>query len=151
MKALFILLAICIALAVLLVAAMGWASDRAAKAQLAEGQARALVIEARADYQERVAQANSQARINAAAANAVMMTAAVPWGVLSLLGCFGLGVVILGLALIVRRPMADPPPLRVIERQVVYLPAPGQRRGEVWQILSAPARAPLIEEVKHGR
>ena len=133
MRIALILIALCAALAVLLVTAMGWANDRAAQSKVAEGQAQALVIQARADYTERVAQANSQARLNAAAANAVLMTAAFPWGVLSLLACFGLGVVVLGLALVVHRP--GQAPVRIIERQVVYLPAPGQRRGEVWQVL----------------
>lgn len=152
MRTLLALTALCIALAGLLVWAMGWASDQTARAVLADGQARALVIEARADYAERVSQANSQARLNAAAATAALMTAAIPWGGLSLLACFGVAVVVLGLAFIVRRPVSAPP--QIIERQIVYLPPPGQVRRETWLALSGD-RSTVIkqptEQLKGGR
>ncbi len=114
---------------------LGAGLDRrtSAEAQLAyaRGQARAVVIEAQGQRQAQVIEAQGQARLDSAAALSVASYALLPWGVLAVLGLLGLAIVALLGLVTIRRPQSQ-----IVERQVVYLPAPGQARREVWQALS---------------
>jgi hypothetical protein len=128
------LILVCLALVVALFAAMGYANDRAAQYELARGRSQAIII-----------QAQGQARLDSAQAWAVTSAAALPWGALTILGVLGLGILALAAAIVVltlnRQPL-------LVERQLLYLPAPGQPRSEVWRALAA---GPEIEIVIPNR
>lgn len=97
-----------------LTVAAGWANDRAADAAWARGQAEAAVIRAETE------------------ANVRVLYAALPWGVLGALSILGLSIVALAGAIVWRQ---RPRP-HIISREIVYLPPPGQRRLQTWQIIT---------------
>jgi hypothetical protein len=113
-----------IALLALLAFGIGYASDQAGEAAYQQAQGEALVIRAQAE-----------ARLTAATAQAITTAALLPWGVLLVLGVLGMSIVALSAAIVVTRPRQQPP--QIIERQILYLPPPGQPRRDTWQALSA--------------
>ena len=134
---------ICLTLAAVIYLAAGWASDKAADYERARGDAQAQMVYAqgqaalnRAEARAIETQASAQAQatmINALAATAHIGLA---WGVLALVLCAGAGLFVLALA-IINRPYQAAPAATIIERHVYYLPAPGQSRREMWQVLAA--------------
>ena len=82
--------------------------------------------------QATIIRAQGQARLDSAQAWAVMSGAMLPWGVLGVLGLLG----VVGLSLVLRPAPPQSPP-HIIERQIIYLPPPGQARRETWQVLTA--------------
>lgn len=107
---------------ILLTLAIGYASDRAGEAQYRQAQGEALVIRAEAE-----------SRLTTATASAITTAALLPWFALTILGVLGLAVMALAGAIVVKAK-----PARIIEtRTVIYLPAPGQTRREIWQGINA--------------
>jgi hypothetical protein len=141
MRAAAVFVLLILALVVALIVAAGWSSDRAANLEMARANGEAIVIRA----QGQAALDRAQAAQLTAAAASIAMLAAVPWGVLSCLGVLGLAVIALAAALVVRRPTIVQTPPQLITREIVYLPAPGQSRREVWQALSDNRAAGLLE------
>lgn len=80
-------------------------------------------------------QASGQARLDSALAAATISAAALPWGILGILGLLGLAVCGLVALAIALRPQIGPPP-RIIERQIIMIPSPGQTRSQIWHSLS---------------
>lgn len=99
----------------------GQYNQSAAERELAEGRARAMVIEAQ-----------GQARLDTATAAAVTSVAMLPWGVLAVLGLLGLATIALVALLVIHRPAPH-----LIERQIIYLPSPGTPRRIAWQSVAA--------------
>jgi hypothetical protein len=99
----------------------------------AQGQAEAMVLRAQAE-----------SRLHTAQAVAITSASLLPWSVLAILGLLGLAVVALCVVVVVRRPQAAPPVL--IERRIVYLPAPVQSRREVWQALGDMRNESILSE-----
>lgn len=98
--------------------------------------ARTAAIEAEGRTRAMVIQAQAESRLHTAQAVALTLAATLPWGVLGVVGLLGLAVVgLLGLMQFPGRSSSQPK--LIIERQIVYLPAPGQRRAEIWQALQA--------------
>lgn len=95
--------------------------------------ARAVTIEADGRARAAVIQAQAESRLHSAQAGATIAAVMLPYMVLGILGILGLATVVLG-AIILYSPRLVRPP--IIERQIIYLPAPGQRRAEFWQALS---------------
>jgi len=118
MKILGVILAL-LALVGLLFFAAGYANTRATARNYSE----AAIIRAQAE-----------SRLTTATAGAIVTAALLPWGVLAILGVLGLATVALSGAIVVTRPRQQPP--QIIQRQILYLPPPGQRRGETWQALA---------------
>lgn len=143
---------------VALIVAAGWSSDRAAALERVQGlnetariraaaEADAQRTRARAEADKERIIAQGEAAINRAEAAtmrtqaaAVAMLAAVPWGVLACLGVLGVGVLALAFVAVVNRPAVVQSPPQIIERTVVYLPAPGQSRRDVWAAIAAQER-----------
>jgi len=96
--------------------------DRAAAdLVIAEGQARAIVI-----------QAQGQSRLDSAQAFTVTTSAVIPF--IAMLAIVG---IIAGVMLaIVNRQAAPAAPVHIIERQTVMVLQPGQSRRELWQMLA---------------
>jgi hypothetical protein len=90
----------------------------------ADGRARALVIAAQAE-----------SRLHAAQASATLSAVLLPWGILAVLGLLGLAIITLAGTVLILYLLRPPQSVQIIERRVLYLPAPGQRRSEVWQAL----------------
>ncbi len=120
-------------LAVFFVLAMGNLAD----ARAGETRAQADLEYERGRSTALIIQAAGQARLDSALATAIISSSALPWGVLGILGLLGLAVCGLVALAILRRPQAGPPPTRIIERQIIMLPPPGQTRRELWQALAA--------------
>jgi hypothetical protein len=108
--------------------------ENLADSQTSRVQARTRLVYAQGQAEAMVVRAQAESRLHAAQAAAITSASLLPWGVLAILGLLGLAIVALCIVVVVRRPQAGPPVL--IERQIVYLPAPGQSRREVWQALS---------------
>ena len=87
--------------------------DAAARLAYEQGRARAMVIEAQ-----------GQARLDSAIASQVLLTSALPWGVLAILGLFGVGLLVVAIFWLIFR-------VETARHQpgVVYLAHPG------WQAL----------------
>jgi hypothetical protein len=114
---LFIVLILGLGLAALGLIAL--VNESAAKAETARGNAEAQIIHA-----------EGQAALNRAQAASMVMTAAVPWGVLFILGLLGLAVVALCLVIVTRRPAVTPPVVLMLPPQpeISVLPPPGQEQ-----------------------
>jgi len=97
----------------------GVSSCNASKANLAISQAQADAIRWEA-----------QAR-----ASAMTIAASTPVIVFGGVFIIALAVVALGIVAVVKHKATAPPP-QIIERQIIYLPPPGQRRGDTWRQLS---------------
>jgi hypothetical protein len=123
---------------IVLAFAFGSMADSAAKSTNAQ----ANLTYARGQAEAMVIRAQAESRLQAAQAAAITSASLLPWGVLAILGLLGLAVVAL-CVVIVTRPPRQPAPY-LIERQIVYLPAPGQSRREVWQALSDTARPDVL-------
>lgn len=139
MKTAILLIIITLGLTLMIVYACGKVEDSVAARTYAE----AAKMDAYGRAQAQIIQAQAESRLHAAEAGAItsaavsnVMLSALPWGILGILGLLGLGVVALAFV-VVTRPPRQP---MLIERQVFYLPAPGQSRREVWQALSDTAR-----------
>jgi len=132
------------------VAATGYAAQQAAQAEYARGQAEAAIVRAqgqasldRAEAAQIRAEASVQQIEALAMAVAVGLLSTAPLVVMLLVAVLGLGLMAVAITGLRSRPRviyAPAPPARIIERHVVYLPAPGQSRREVWKQLS---KAPL--------
>ena len=113
-----------IAVAAVLFLALAAYNESATGKILAQGRAEAMVITAQ-----------GQSRLDSAQAGATLMSAALPLVGLALVGLYGiLGVAALIAMMVYFNARKQPP--RIIERQVVLLPAPGLSRREVWRALS---------------
>lgn len=121
----------------LLTALLVYALDDLANSETRRVNAQAQLVYAQGQAEAMVLRAQAESRLHAAQAAAITSASLLPWGVLAILGVLGLAVVALCAVIIVRRPQTAPPML--IERQILYLPAPGQTRREVWQALSEPS------------
>lgn len=137
MSKLFGVLIILVVSGILLALAVGYASDRAAEQDRAE----AVVIRAQAE-----------SRLTSATATAITTTALLPWFSLTILGVLGLAVMALAGAIITRHPG----PRTIEVRTIVYLPAPGQTRREIWRGISQvkaiePPQVMVIEQPNYKR
>ncbi len=114
-----------------------------ADSQSGQIRAQANLERARAEAQAAVIRAEAQA-------GAIRSAALLPWGVLAVVGVVGvLGLSLAALALVLVGPRRGGPPAQIIERQIVYLPAPGQRRAETWASLAAgPLRSGEVVEIE---
>ena len=110
-----------------------WGLYQLSSAITEQTHAEAVRAEAYGRAEAMVIHAQSESRLSAAQAMATTSAAMLPWGVLGVLGLLGLAVVVLALVLAWRRPTKNrsslPSPI------IVYLPAPGQPRRQVWQAL----------------
>lgn len=129
--ALFILLIILVALAAGLLYLWADVTDSAADYETARGHAEAEITRAqgqaaldRAEARATVIQAAALASQITAQASITQMYAALPWGVLAVVGLLGLGMLGLVVLVIAFRLQAGPP---VIQQQVYILPRGGQR------------------------
>ncbi len=108
-----------------------------AAATLAEGRARAMTIEAQ-----------GQARLDSAQAQSLMMIAALPY-LAAIVGTIAMGMIFLSAIGVMVMIAKRKPEVHRIETRVMYLPAPGAPRREVWGRLSAQAdKQPLLIDVK---
>jgi hypothetical protein len=114
-----------LALVLAIVMGWGWSAGQSASYEAQRGISESMIV-----------RANGQARLDSAQAAAVLMAAAVPWLVLGILGVMGLGIIVLAVS-IATRPSPGP---ALIERQIVYLPAPGQPRRETWAAIERMGR-----------
>lgn len=121
---------------VILIFALATLEDGTASRNYAE----AAKADAWGRAQTMIIQAQAQSSLQSAQATAITSAAMLPWGVLGVLGLLGLAVVALCVVIVIR-PVKQPV---LVERQIFYLPAPGQRRGEVWQVLAEPRPGALI-------
>lgn len=99
----------------------------AGEREMARGRAQALVL-----------QAQGQARIDTAQAQAILGMAALPWGVLGLLGCFGFALSLVALSLIGvvgLKILSSPAVPQIARHEVFFIVAPGMPRREVWQMM----------------
>ncbi len=105
---------------------------------LAEGKAQAMIINAQ-----------GQARLDAAQAQSLMMIAALPY-LVAIVGTIILGMIFLsaiGVMVMIAKRKSE---VHRIETRVMYLPAPGAPRREVWGRLSAQAEEqPLSVDVRN--
>ncbi len=125
------------AVVVAFVLALGNLADARAGLEYERGRSTALII-----------QANGQARLDAAQALAMVMVASLPWGVLGVLGLLALAIVAMVGFLAWTRVQADPggaSPVRIIERQLILIPAPGCSRREVWKSVVSGDLLPIRE------
>ena len=134
------------------VAATGWAAQQAAQAEYARGQAEAAIVRAqgqasldRAEASQIRAEATVQQIESLAMAVAVGLLSAAPLVVMLLIAALGLGLMVVAITNLRTRPRVVYAPPQLITREIVYLPAPGQRRGEVWQAMSE-ARSELVAQ-----
>lgn len=127
-----ILTLIALALSAGLIFALGYANDRAAQKELARGQAESMIL--RAQGQARLDSAQAMGTIILAVAALVLSS--LPLAVLAVLGILGLAVVALAFVMVRNRPLIIQTPPRLITREIVYLPAPGQSRHDVWRSLT---------------
>lgn len=139
-KGCVVLLIIGLALAVALVVAYTYASDSTtrqtnaqANLEIAQGKARAMVIEAQAE-----------SRLHSAQAWAVTAGAIIPFVALGIAGLLGLAIVALSIVLAVRPHQQTQLPPYV----VMYLPSPDATRRDLWQAISE--RRPVLIEAKTG-
>ena len=133
------------------VAATGWAAQQAAQAEYARGQAEAAIVRAqgqasldRAEASQIRAEATVQQIESLAMAVAVGLLSAAPLVVMLLIAALGLGLMAVAITGLRSRPRVVPAPPQIIIREIVYLPAPGQRRGEVWQVVSETRMPELV-------
>jgi len=105
---------IILALLGLLFFAVGYANSRATERNYSE----AAIVRAQAE-----------SRLTTATAGAITSVALLPWGVLGIVGVLGLAVTALAGSIVHSTLMRNK---HIIERQVIYLPAPGQSRAQVW-------------------
>lgn len=102
-------------------------------------------IYAHGQSQSMIIQAQAESRLHSAQATAVIMTSfsmsLLPWGALTVASLFGLSIVALFGMMALKR-MEQP---HIIERQIVYLPAPEIPRREVWRQLSEIKEKVVIE------
>jgi len=100
-----------------------------------------------------ISQAQADAIRWEAQARATALTIAASTPVIVFGGVFiiALAVVALGIVAVTRRQAIAPPP-QIIERQIIYLPPPGQRRGDTWRALgdvkALPTSNTLLIEAK---
>lgn len=118
----------------LLTALLVYALDNLANSEARRVNAQAQLAYAQGQAEAMVLRAQAESRLHAAQAAAITSASLLPWGVLAILGVLGLAIVALCVVIVVRRPQTAPPML--IERQIIYLPTPGQSRREVWQSVS---------------
>jgi hypothetical protein len=118
----------------LLAALLVYGLDSLANSETRKVNAQASLAYAQGQAEAMVLRAQAESRLHAAQAAAITAASLLPWGVLAILGVLGLAVVALCMVIVTRRPQTAP--TLVVERQIVYLPAPGQSRREVWQSLS---------------
>ena len=140
------------------VAATGWASQQAAQAEYARGQAEAAIVRAqgqasidRAEAAQIRAEASVQQIEALAMAIAVGLLATVPLVVMLLVAVLGLGLMAVAITGLRSRPKVVYAPPQIITREIVYLPAPGQRRGEVWQVVSETRPELVARPGREGR
>ncbi len=107
-------------------------------AMAAHNYAEAAKTDAWGRAQQGIIIAQGQSQLDAAQASAITSAALLPWGVLGILGLLGLAIVALALV-IVTQPGRPGQPVYLATPTIVYLPAPGQSRREIWQ---------AIEEIK---
>jgi hypothetical protein len=116
-------------LVVILAVALGYANDSAtrqanaqANLELAQGRARAMIIEAQAE-----------SRLHSAQAWAITAGAIIPFLALAIVGLLGLSIVALA-SVIATRPRQLPPQLPTFT--IMYLPPPQATRRELWQMIT---------------
>ena len=127
MKQLLSWLIVILGLIALITFGLSALNESAANKAYAKGQARAMVIEAQA-----------QARLDSAQANAINQAANLPYLILALITVFGSAILVL--AVVILRQQQTSIPTRIereilIETRIIFLPA-GQNRRQMWQTLS---------------
>ncbi len=145
----FILLVLLVALAIAL--AVNQTLDSAGEYERAKGDAESQVITAHGLASLNRAEAallRSEATLLRAEAFVVRMHSILPYTVLGVMGLFGLSLLALALAVIVRQPASRP----VVERQIVFLPGPNTPRRDVWQLMDKGTEIIAIprEKIEHG-
>jgi hypothetical protein len=158
MEKLFAMIVLALVLILGTVAATGWASQQAAQAEYARGQAEAAIVRAqgqasidRAEAAQIRAEASVQQIEALAMAIAVGLLATAPLVVMLLVAVLGLGLMAVAITGLRSRPKVVYAPPQIITREIVYLPAPGQRRREVWQVVSETRPELVARPGREGR
>lgn len=103
------------------------------QAALDRAEARAVVLEAAGQAALTQAQASIAVILGHAEANASLLSATLPWGILGILGILGLAIVALAFVLATRPPRY---PVERIETRILYLPSPKASRQEFQRMIA---------------
>lgn len=116
----------------LIVFGMSSYNESAANKYYAQGQARSMIIEAQ-----------SQARLDSAQANAVNLATMLPYVVLGVVVVFGSAGLVLAVVILRQQPGGV---TRIERIERVILLSPGQSRHQMWQTLSDSVERPVMIE-----